>query len=136
MSTRSLQADLIDQILWGNISSFWARGYDPENRNALSAIYEAYFNVLDAENIRLFELNQAKSLPSCPVITQRRWVRLDLNKYQQMKAFLQYINLNAKVNVQPGDLFNDSIPDLAAEHWHLSFPWRINATGTNTNIDL
>ena len=136
MSTLSSQNDIINQVIWGNLSSFWTSSYDPENLNALSAVYEAQFNVLDAEMVRLLEINQAKSLSSCPVISQRRWLRLDLNKYAQLKQFLQYINLNSSVSVLPGNLANDAIPDTATRHWHISFPWQIDSAGANTSINM
>ena len=39
--------------------------------------------------VRLSEINQSKGIFTCPVFAQRRWVRLDLNRYKEMKAFLE-----------------------------------------------
>jgi hypothetical protein len=139
--TRSPQADIIDQLIWENIGRFWVEAYDPENKDALSSVYEACFHALDAEYIRLFEVNNSKSLQVCPVISQRRWVRLDLNRYDELRAFLRFINPgrppgSKKKEDTQDELDCDNIPTHHAKHWHISFPWTIKQDKSNTRINI
>lgn len=127
---RSPQADILDSILWNRISSFWTKAFDPSDKQALNALYEAYMHVIDAEYIKLTEINQAKSLLSCPVFTQRRWLRLDLNKYAEMKAFLQFLRnaiaaQGSATSVDPRTLGCIPVNAASSRHWHISFPWVI-----------
>lgn len=127
-STRSPQADLIDNLIWENLGSFWTDAYKPEDKDALSAVYESMLTVLDAEYVRLFEINQAKSVRDCPVFTQRRWLRLDMNKYDQVKAWLQFLRggTAALTGQVPANVLDcAALPDISTRHWHLSFPWVI-----------
>ncbi len=145
---RSPQADIIEELIWSRLSHFWTESYDPSDLDALSAMYESMFSVLDAEYIRLFEINQSKSLDTTPVFTQRRWVRLDLNRYNEMKSWLQFLrsgivgagkvssgatgtidDSNAgKTSSDPTELDCDELPTHHAKHWHINFPWQIENT--------
>ena len=133
-STRSPQAEIIDELIWSNLSRFWTQGYNPNDLDAISAVYEAYFHVLDAEYVRLFEINQAKSLDTTPIFTQRRWTQLDMNKYNEMAAFLRFLRsglgggivipgVTGSRTSAPNQLDCDCLPTRHARHWHIHFPY-------------
>lgn len=127
-TSRSPQADIIDELIWSRLGKFWTDAYNPEDKDALSSVYEAMFTVLDAEYVRLFEINQAKSIRDCPVFTQRRWAQLDMNKYAQVRAFLQFLRAGTAglIGGLAGNILQCSnVPDLHSKHWHISFPWTI-----------
>lgn len=135
-STHSPQRELIDELIWSNLSAFWTQGYDPSDLDALSGLYEAMFQVLDAEYVRLFEINASKSLDACPVYSQRRWARLDLNRYNELKAFLQFLRsgltgVSGEAPENTAQLDCDNIPTRHAKHWHICFPYIIPVSGSN-----
>lgn len=129
--TRSPQADILDEILWGRLSNFWSDFYDPSDRQALNAMYEASMKVLDAESVRLFQLADSTCVDTCPVYSQRRWVRLDLNRYAPLKAWFKYLVGGSGVNTND-DCVN---PSNHARHWHLNAPW-VLSTDTSQSLDV
>lgn len=129
----SPQHELIDELVWSRISRYWSRDMDPSDRNALSSVYEGMFKVLDAEYIRLAQINDAKSIITCPIFTQRRWLRLDLNRYNELRAWLRFLtNGIGGVGSGTGTSAEDSVcltpPSNHAKHWHISFPFIIDPT--------
>lgn len=135
-SLRSPQGRLMDDLLWNRMSKFWRRDLPEEQREALNAMYEGSLKVLDVEAIRLSEINDAKSLLTCPIFTQRRWVRLDLNRYEEVKGFLRFLVCgnpfdnsccNQPTPESPDDengafLQCTQSAENRAAHWHISFP--------------
>lgn len=134
MPTRSPQADIIDSLVWSNISSFWKTAYDRTNQQVLSGVYEALFHALDAEYVRLFEISKSKGLFECPVYSQRRWLRLDLNHADELRAFLQYLAQAAQGAATSSSTGDDVLTCQTAQsparHWHISFPWDLPALVT------
>lgn len=130
--SRSPQADIIDQLVWSKLSRFWTDGYKPEDKEAISAVYEALFTVLDAEYVRLFEIKQSRSITTCPVYSQRRWLRLDLNHYEEVRAFLRFLKQGVAgivggVGTSDSQLVCSQATTNHARHWHISFPWTIGS---------
>lgn len=132
----SPQASIIDQLIWSRLSSFWKREYDPQQRDAISAVYEASFAVLDAEYVRLAEINSSKSLAACPINSQRRWLRLDLNRYNDLDAFLKFIqsdsvtgagNASSNTNQNSDTLNCVPLHKNHPRHWHIQFPYVVPA---------
>jgi hypothetical protein len=139
-SRKSPQGDILDYLIWDRLSTFWASSYAEEDRQALNAIYEAAGRVLDAETLRLEEINRSKGIFSCPVLTQRRWMKLELNRYKEIQAFLRYA-LTGSINADNSgytDCSNSQsggnneqyatctgVGEGHAAHWHLSFSWII-----------
>jgi len=143
----SPQSDLLNDVVWSRMSKFWTSVMDPTDREALSAVYESTAEVLDTEYVRLQEIDAAKSILDCPVLTQRRWLRFDLNLYEPMKQFLRYLYTGDINGVRPcfssdasagaaasSFLSCSSAPSHAA-HWHISFPYTI-PTGTPATARL
>lgn len=139
--TRSPQHDLIDEFLWSRLSAFWSRVYSPEDKDALNAMYEALMRALDAEYLRLFEINAAKSIETCPIFSQRRWLRLDLHRYEELKAWLRFLQTGAGGAIEVGEqaalsansdvLSCSSLVTNHARHWHIHFPWQIDGSLTD-----
>lgn len=138
---RSPQAELIDELVWSRLSQFWSRTMDVSDRDSLSTVYEAMFKVLDAEYVRLGQINLAKSIVTCPIFTQRRWLRLDLNRYNELRAWLRFLTngiggvgsgtgSGGTGSGGTGSSTADSVcltpPTNHAKHWHLNFPFTIN----------
>ena len=123
------------------MSSFWSRVYSPEDKDALNAMYESVMRVLDAEYLRLYEINAAKSIITCPIYTQRRWLRLDLHRYEELKAWLKFLQTGAGGAIEVGDqaalsadsdvLTCSSLATNHARHWHIHFPWQIDGSLTD-----
>lgn len=144
-SRTSPQGTVIDYLIWDRLSKFWVSAYRREDREALNAIYEASGRVLDAEMVRLEEINRAKSIFTCPIASQRRWVRLELNRFREIQSFLTfavtgrlpggaagYVSCGTGSG-SPGtpgsgaDRFlqcTDTSESHAA-HWHISFTWKL-----------
>jgi hypothetical protein len=152
-SLRSPQGPLLDYLLWDRLSKFWSSLYRQEDREALNAIYEAAGKVLDAEMVRLAEINAAKGIFTCPIYAQRRWVRLDLNRYAETKAFLEYAiggrtpgQDAAYMTCDTSSTGEDGSPDLYmncmtvgkshAGHWHIHFTWTLPDAATNDRLRL
>jgi len=128
-SRPSPQGETMDYLVWDRLSAFWKTSFAEEDRQALNAIYEAAAGVLDAEMVRLAEINAAKGVFSCPIYTQRRWVRLDLNRYKELKAFLSYVTTGelsgvgagcgaASTSTDPNDDSSRYLPCSALETSH------------------
>ena len=143
----SPQAAIIDQLIWDRLSSFWRRDYDPMQKDAINAVYEASFAVLDAEYVRLAEISKAKSLIGCPINSQRRWLRLDLNRYNDLAAFLKFIQSDSVTGAgnasssssQNSDTLNCvPIKENHPRHWHIQFPYKVPAGDaiTRSTINL
>lgn len=130
-SIRSPQADILDALIWGRLSQFWTKDYDPSDKEALNAVYEGALAVLDAEYVRLFEINQGKSLTTVPIHSQRRWLRLDLNRHADLAAFLEFLQGDAVTGAgtsnsgssSEGDTLECSQSNNHARHWHIQFPF-------------
>jgi hypothetical protein len=116
---------LISDLIWSRLPGFWSRGLHPDDRDALEAMYFAYSRVLDAEYVRLHQVRDASSLESCPVYSQRRWLRLDLNQYAIMRDWLRFLALRQTGDPQlEGDrLYCSSIPTAHIRHWHFQLPY-------------
>ena len=130
MNTRSPQSDIIDQLVWSRLSSFWTKDFDPAQRDAINAVYEAGFAVLDAEYVRLAEISRSKGLMGCPLNSQRRWLRLDLNRYNDLNAFLKFIQSDsvtgtssANASASSDTLTCSPIKKNHPRHWHIQFPY-------------
>lgn len=132
------QYEILDDFLWNRLSSFWSAYYNQEDKEAVSAVFEAVLKALDAEYVRLYQIDQSKSLKDHPLFTQRRWVRLDMYRYAELRAWLQYLRRRVlSTGGEPGEDNETSgtdqltcIPgeDPHARHWHLHFPFRIQDT--------
>lgn len=126
---RSPQADIFDELIWSRLSSFWTKDYDPTDREALNAVYDAATQVLDAEYTRLYEINTGKSLVTAPKHTQRRWLRLDLNRNAELEAFLRFLRTDAQSGstatvTKASDAIECVTPAANhARHWHITFPY-------------
>jgi len=133
---RSPQGAILDELLWGRLSSFWSEIYDPSDREALNAMYESFTKVIDAENVRLQQINDAGALETCPVFTQRRWVRFDANRYAELKAWLRFLQSGSGV-LNPAALSSAatcaSNPTTHAKHWHIHLPFVVSS---DTNLTL
>lgn len=129
--TRSGQQDIIDEVVWNQLPGFWSKVMDPSDRDALSALYESYFSVLDAEYIRLHEIDKSKAIHTCPVWSQRRWLRLDLNRYHELRAWLRFLSGDLP-GVQSGAKRSDDVAKCTddapshARHWHINFPFVVS----------
>jgi hypothetical protein len=136
---RSPIADAIDRLVWSRMSSFWTKAYNQDDKEALNAVYEGCAQVLDAELVRLFEINQSKSLSELVPYTQRRWLRLDMNKYDQLEAFLRFLSAQASPTgtIGTGDMLSceTRIPNHS-KHWHIGFPWTVPQGDTKTRTTL
>ena len=131
---RSPQADILDQLVWSRLSQFWTKDYDPSDKEALNAVYEGCLQVLDAEYTRLFEINSGKSILTSPVHSQRRWLRLDLNRHRDLAAFLKFLQSDAATgtgsingNSNEGDTLECAQSSNHARHWHIQFPYVVPA---------
>jgi hypothetical protein len=126
---RSVQAPLLDEIIWSRLSRFWTEVMDISDRAAFETIYEAGLSVLDAEFVRLLQIDQAKSIATCPIFMQRRWLRLDLNHYFAVKEWLEYLSGRLTHPTNPtdteGEIAQCLIEASTALHWHIRFPWRV-----------
>jgi hypothetical protein len=114
------------------LSSFWTKDFDPIQRDAFNAVYEAGFAVLDAEYVRLAEINKAKGLLGCPLNSQRRWLRLDLNRYDDLNAFLKFIQSDSVTGSSAASSSSDTlqcspIKKNHPRHWHIQFPYVVPA---------
>lgn len=143
----SPQTEIIDQLIWSRLSSFWKKDYDPANLEALNAIYEASFTVLDAEYVRLAEIHTAKNLLDAPVASQRRWLRLDLNRYNDLAAFMKFISTDSVTgagNASSSSSANSDTFDCTPlkknhpRHWHIQFPYVVPAGDaiSRSSVDL
>jgi hypothetical protein len=141
MAVRSPISEALDRLIWGRMSSFWSRVYSPADKEAMNAIYEASAVVLDSELVRLHEINKGKSLSTIVPYTQRRWLRLDMNRYAEMNAFLQFLAAQSAPagTTGSGNVLNcnTNVPNHA-RHWHIAFPWVISGVGTTavTTMEL
>jgi hypothetical protein len=131
-SIRSPQADILDALVWGRLSQFWTKDYDPSDKEALNAVYEGALAVLDAEYVRLFEINQGKSITTVPIHSQRRWLRLDLNRHADLAAFLEFLQGDSVTGTgtgsgssSEGDTLDCSQSNNHARHWHIQFPFTV-----------
>lgn len=126
---RSVQAPLLDEIIWSRLSRFWTDVMDISDRAAFETIYEAGLSVIDAEFVRLLQIDQAKSVATCPIFMQRRWLRLDLNHYFAVKSWLEYLSGRLTHPTNPtdteGEIAQCLIEASTALHWHVRFPWRV-----------
>ena len=130
--------EVVDELVWSRMSRFWSRDIDPDDREALTAVYESYLKALDADYVRLHQINDAKSIKTCPIYTQRRWLRLDLNRYQELQAWLRFLSggLKAFSGGDDGSLTPSGTdtaeclnpPTAHTKHWHIHFPFRINGS--------
>jgi hypothetical protein len=114
-------SDIIDELIWSRVSKFWTTVYDQNDREALSSIYEAYLHVLDAEYVRLWEIDASKSIATAPTATQRRWLRLDVGKYTRLRDWLRKAS-GADSAAASGGVGTCAVPDPTPKHWHLAFP--------------
>jgi hypothetical protein len=135
---RSPQHEAIEELTWSRLPGFWSKNMDPSDRDALTAMYECYGNILDAEYVRLFDVNKAKSIETCPIFTQRRWLRLDLNRYDEMKRWLRFLAggegaaLGSQAVTAAGSTTDTATCEPFAtnhsKHWHINFPFIVKAT--------
>lgn len=88
---KSPQERALENLIWDRLSSFWTQVYDQSDKDAINAMYDAFLKTLDAEYVRLFQIDDNKSLYTAPVYTQRRWARLDLNKYDTLKKWFRFL---------------------------------------------
>lgn len=144
---KSPQERALENLIWDRLSAFWTQVYDPSDKDALNAMYDAFLKALDAEYVRLYQIDDNKSLYTAPVYTQRRWVRLDLNKYDTLKKWMRFLTggdptitigtsglipttpvVDDKTGVPSGSNANSC--GVAAtnhtKHWHINFPWRMS----------
>lgn len=142
---KSPQEWALENLIWDRLSEFWSRDYDPSDKDALNAMYDAFLKALDAEYVRLFQIDDSKGLYTAPIYTQRRWVRLDLNRYDTLKKWFRFltggdpnITIGVAGAVATEPVFNDGtgIPGGSnasscgtaasnhTKHWHINFPWR------------
>lgn len=137
-TTKSPQSGIIDELIWSRLSGFWSRQMDPSDRDAIDVIYESYFKVLDAEYVRLYQINDSKSLATCPIFTQRRWVRLDLNRYNELSAWLRFLSgglsglegsggFDSQAQNTDTAICEDA-PTNHSKHWHINIPFTISTT--------
>lgn len=144
-SRKSPQGNILDYLIWDRLSKFWASAYRQEDREALNAIYEAAGRVIDAEHIRLEEINRSKSLFSCPILSQRRWVRFELDRYNELRSFLSfalrgelpggsgYQNCSSAGDDTEGRTLNCTTSTINhAAHWHVGFSWTLSDTDATT----
>ena len=129
----SPQAAAIEMAFWDRISSFWARYYDPSDKEALTGVYEAFLRALESDYVRLFQLDQCKSLTHHPIFTQRRWVRLDMHRYAELRAWLRFLLNTSQVKSATeatglSQLTCGALDTNHARHWHLHFPWAVTDT--------
>ena len=128
------QAALIDELVWNRVSRFWSTVYDQNDREAMNAVYEAMFRVLDVEYARLYEVNQAKSIATVRPISQRRWLRLDMSSYAEVREWLAYISGATGGSTGGAGTAGDAASLAAcltqqqthAKHWHISFPFDVS----------
>jgi len=124
---RSPIAETLEQLVWGRLSTFWSRDYNPDDKERLNAVYEGCLEALDAEYTRLFEINNSKSIAAINPLTQRRWLRLDLNRHAELAAFLKFLSTSSAGGAASSDASNvlscDTTENNHARHWHISFPY-------------
>lgn len=144
---KSPQERALEALIWDRLSAFWTNVYDPSDKDALNAMYDAFLKSLDAEYVRLFQIDDNKSLDTAPIFTQRRWVRFDLNRYATLKKWFRFlvagdpaITTGGVAGSGTGEVATDDgtgIPGGSNEsscgatvtnhtkHWHIAFPWKM-----------
>lgn len=158
---KSPQERALENLIWDRLSAFWTQVYDVSDKDALNAMYDAFLKALDAEFVRLFQIDDSKSLFTAPVYTQRRWVRLDLNRYDTLKKWFRFLT-GGDPFITTGGQFDggdggdggsggsgggddgtgipggsnastcSSVPTNHTKHWHINFPWRMPVDATKT----
>ncbi len=119
--------DVIDDIIWDRLSRFWTTVYDQSDREALTAIYEGMLRAVDSEYVKLTEINLNKSIVTARPLTQRRWLRLDMDRYAELRKWLRFVSGSASTaaTTSPGGL-RCSEEGGHPFHFHLSFPFEIS----------
>jgi hypothetical protein len=121
---------IYDELIWSRLSSFWSTDFNPEDREIMTEAFHAYARALDSDYVRLYEIDEAKSLTTCPVWTQRRWLRLDLNRYEELRAWLKFLSGSRSQGAEGGAAVSDfgdclELPNLHTDHWHIHFPFKM-----------
>ena len=85
-----------NNLLWKNLGTFWSFVSD-DTKKIIEQSWEGLKEAVDDNYFRLYEIDDAKSLQSCPVYSSRRWMMLDLSD----------ANL-ANINAAGDSLINDN----------------------------
>lgn len=128
----------IDELVWSRLSAYWSENYNSLDREAVSTLYAGLYQVLDAELVRLYQINDCKGIETNPIYTQRRWLRLDLNHYAELRDWLQYVanyNRESGTSLSTGDrTISCKAIDQHAKHWHMNFPWVMPANTAQGDV--
>lgn len=68
-----------NNLIWQYFSDFWGL-VPPENKGVIEENWEGLKEAMDDAYFQLYEINDSKSLRSCPTYTTRRWLLLNLTE--------------------------------------------------------